>query len=77
MNILTGNLDSLFQSEIIDEACTAYSKLTNFKINEDEDISDYIIEYDYLYKRMINFDKLPDPVLTFKLLEGANLTDAN
>ena len=41
-----------------------------------EDINDYIIEYEYLYKRMTDFDmKLPDPVLTFKLLDGANLTD--
>ena len=50
MNILIEKLDTVFQSETIDEACNAYSKITNFKINEDEDISGYIIEYDYLYK---------------------------
>ena len=76
MNILIGKLDSVFQLETIDEAYNTYSKFINYKRNEDEDINDYTIEYEHLYKRMTDFDmKLPDPVLTFKLLDGANLTD--
>ena len=60
----------------MDEAYNTYSKFINYKRNKDEDINDYIIEYEHLYKRMTDFDmKLPDPVLTFKLLDGANLTD--
>ena len=48
----------------------------NYKRNDDEDISGYIIEYEHLHKQIIDFDmKLLDPVSTFKLIDGANLLD--
>ena len=76
MNILFGKLDIVFQSETIDEAYNTYSKFINYKQNEDEDINDYIIEYEHLYKGITDFDmKLTDPVLAFTLLDGAYLTD--
>ena len=41
MKIVIGKLDNVFHTETIDEACNAYSKFTNFKINEVKDISYY------------------------------------
>ena len=39
-------------------------------------MSDYLIEFEHLYKRMSDFVmKLPDPVLAFKLLDGSNISD--
>ena len=39
-------------------------------------MSDYNLEYEHLYQKMIQHDmKLPDEILTFKLLNGAQVTD--
>ena len=74
MDILTKKLDSIFQSEIIDSAYSTCSKFRNYKRNDNEDISDYIIEYE----QMTDFDmRLPDPVLTFKVFDDANLSNDN
>ena len=76
MDILIGKLDNIFQSQTTDEGYSTYSKFINYKRNDDEDISGYIIEYEHLHKQIIDFDmKLFDPVLTFKLIDGANLLD--
>ena len=76
MGILIGKLDNVFQSETIDEVYSTYSMFINHKRNNDEGISDYIIEYENFYKQMTDFDmKFSDPVLTFTLLDGENLSD--
>ena len=76
MDILIGKLDNIFQSQTTDEGYSTYSKFINYKRNDDEDISGYIIQYEHLHKQIIDFDmKLFDPVLTFKLIDGANLLD--
>ena len=39
-------------------------------------MSDYILEYEHLYQKMIHYDmKLPGAILTFKLLDGAQVKD--
>ena len=39
-------------------------------------MSDYILEYEHLYQKMIHHDmKLPGAILTFKLLDGAQVKD--
>ena len=76
MKLLIDKLDSIFQSETIDEAYSTYSKFINFSRKENIEMSDYIIEYEHLYKRMRDFEMiLPDAVLAFKLLDGANISD--
>ena len=76
MNTLLNKLDKVFQSETIDEAYNTYSCFINFNRHDDTDMNDYITEYEHLYKRMEDFDmKLPDAVLAFKLLDGANITE--
>ena len=64
MDILIGKLDYVFQSEKIDEACSTFSNFIKNKRNDDEDITDYVIECEHLYKQTIDFGlKLPNPVL--------------
>ena len=76
MNTLLSKLDKVFQSETIDEACNIYSCFINFSRHDDTDMNNYIIEYEHLYRRMEDFDmKLPDALLAFKLLDGANITE--
>ena len=48
MDTLIGKLDNVFQSETIDEGYSTYSKFINYKRNYDEDISDYITEFEHL-----------------------------
>ena len=39
-------------------------------------MSDYILEYEHLYQKMMHYDmKLPGAILTFKLLDGAQIKD--
>ena len=39
-------------------------------------MSDYILEYEHLYQKMMQHDKeLPDAILIFKLLDGAQVRD--
>ena len=76
MNTLLSKLDKVFQSETIDEVYNIYSCFIDFNRHDDTDMNDYIIEYEHIYKRMEDFDmKLPDAVLAFKLLDGANITE--
>ena len=39
-------------------------------------VTDYTVEFKHLYYKMTNHEmSIPNPVLTFKLLDGARLTD--
>ena len=39
-------------------------------------MTDYILEFEHLYSKMMEYEmKLPDAVLTFKLLDRAKITD--
>ena len=74
MTLLIEKLDSVFEREQIDEAYSVYSKFINMSRNESSDMSEYIVEFDHLYKRMTEFDmKVPDAILAFRLLDGANI----
>ena len=75
METLLNKLDSVFQSEAVDEAYNVYSMFINFSHAENVDIHEYILGYEHLYKKMEDFGiKLPDAVLVFKLLGGASLS---
>ena len=76
MELLIAKLDSVFQSKTVDKAYETYSKFINFLRQENNDMGGYIIELGHLYKHIRDFEmKLPDPVLAFKLLDGANIND--
>ena len=76
MNLLCEKLDKVLQSETIDKAYSTYSAFISFKRTDQMNMSYYILEYKHLYQKMIQQDmKLLDAILTFKLLDGAQVTD--
>ena len=76
MKLLFEKLDKVFQSEAVDIAYSTYSAFIFFKGTDQMSMSDDILEYEQLYQKMIQHDmKLPDAILTFKLLDGAQVTD--
>ena len=75
LNLLLKKLDKVFQDDNIDEVSNVYSSFTNLSKREDMSINEYIIEFEHLNNKMIPRQmKLPNKVLTFKLLDGANIT---
>ena len=76
LNLLLKKLDKVFQDDNIDEVSNVYSSFTNLSKREDMSINEYIIEFEHLNNKMIPRQmKLPNKVLTFKLLDGANITN--
>ena len=76
MKLLFEKLDKVFQSETVDRAYGTYSAFMFFKGTDQMSISDDILDYEQLYQKMIQHDmKLPDAILTFKLLDGAQVRD--
>lgn len=76
LNIVLEMLDAVFQSEETDNVYFAYSKIFNFKQQQNLSLNDAIIELENLnYKMKWNNMKLPDKVLDFKLLEGVSISE--
>ena len=74
VKIITDELDQIFLEESADECYRVYSNFINYKKSKEITISEYVLEFEHLYKNLIEYGmKLPDPVLTFKLLDGANI----
>ena len=75
MDKLLEALDSLFERDKIDLTYAAYVKFDSYKRDIDTPISEYIIEYERRYNQCKKYDMvLPDPVLSCKILDGANLS---
>ena len=76
LKLITDKLDKFFLEETADEAYKVYSYFINYNKIVEMTVSEYVLEFEHLYKRMIEHEMiLPDPVLTFKLLDGANITN--
>ncbi|XP_077971779.1 uncharacterized protein LOC144425883 [Styela clava] len=74
MTTLLESLDRVFKSDKVDDAYTAFN---SFNKSFNMDMKDYIIEFEHLYHKISEFDmKLPDAILTFKILDGANLSQS-
>ena len=74
VKIITDELDQIFLEESADESYRVYSNFINYKKSKEITISEYVLDFEHLYKNLIEYGmKLPDPVLTFKLLDGANI----
>ena len=69
-------LDEVFERDKIDQAYLVYSRFINFHKSDEMSMTDYIIEFEHLYHKMTNH-KMPllNTVLTFKLLDGAKLSE--
>ena len=73
---LLEKLDLVFKSRKNNDAYDAYSKFISFQKDQNVSMIDYIVEYKDLYHRMTQHEMvLPESVLVFKLLDGANLKD--
>ena len=73
MKILMNKLDSIFQNETTDEAYEAYIKFLNLTRKDHCDMSDYVLEFENLYKHGKEFRmNMLDPVLVFEHLDGPN-----
>ena len=53
MNLLFEKLDKVFPSETIVEAYSMYSAFISFKRTGQMNMSDYILEYEHLYQKMV------------------------
>lgn len=75
---LLAKLDEIFKKATVEETCAVYHNFESFKRGEQQSISDYIIEFERLYNKTRRFDVvLPEVVLAYKLLEGANLSQTD
>ena len=73
---ITYKFHKIFLQETADEAYKVYSDFINYSKTVEMTVSEYVLEFERSYKRMIEHEMiLPDPVLTFKLLDGANITN--
>ena len=75
LDLLLSKLDLVFQSETINEAYNIYTKFITFTRSDKMDMNEYILEYEHLNLKMAEHKmKLPDAVLTFKILDDARIT---
>ena len=71
---LIAKLDETFKSEKTQESYNVYVEFNKFFRTENMNINDYILEFEHLNDKMLQFNlKLPDNILCFKLLESASL----
>ena len=76
INTLFAKLNLVFKDETVDEANRTYSNFISFNKKDDMSMTDYILVLENLYQKMMQYEmKLPDAVLTFKLLDSADITD--
>ena len=75
-HILLEKLDTIFQSEEIEDVDHTYSKFSSCKQQPNMSMNDFIIEFENLNYKMDSHNmKLPDKVLAFKLLDGASVSE--
>ena len=73
---ITYTFHKIFLQETADEAYKVYSDFINYSKTVEMTVSEYVPEFERSYKRMIEHEMiLPDPVLTFKLLDGVSITN--
>ena len=67
-------MDNIFKKDELSEAYEVYADFDRYKRTEEISIEMYVMEFEKLYHRTKKFKmELPEAVLAFKLLEGANL----
>ena len=75
MKILLTKLDSVFQKDSIDLAYEAYTLFEECKRHESTSITNHIVEVEGKYDQIKKYKMvLPEPVLAFKLLDSAGLS---
>lgn len=75
LDTLITELDALFKKETVDLAYEAYSNFDKYRKTADVSMSEFILEYERRYSQCKKYDMaLPDAVLSFRLLDNADLT---
>ena len=75
VDTLIASLDTIFLKDKTDLAYSAYTKFDSFRKPESMSMADYIIEFERNYDQSKKHDMvLLDAVLSFKLLDSANLS---
>ena len=68
-------LDKIYKQDELSTAYEAYTSFDRFKKTSTMSMENYLIDFDKLYNRTRKYTMtLPEAVLAFKLLEGANLS---
>ena len=63
LNVLFAKLDLVYKEEAVDEAYNVYSKFINFSKSDEMNMTDYILEFEHLYNKMIEHEmKLPNSI---------------
>ena len=75
---LYSKLDLVFKEEENDELYMHYARLNNLKqIDKGLSMMDFIVEFEHLYDKVAEgIQNIPDPLVAFILLDGAQLTDS-
>ena len=74
-DIVIRNLDSVYlKDETIREFC-AFQEFHSYKRSSGENFSDFIVKWEHLYQKIVQFDmKLPEGVKAYFLLNAANMS---
>ena len=78
MSKLYAKLDELFKEDKGQATLNAYEKFEKFKRPAETSIGDYRVEFDRLVQQLKYYDiDLPEPVLAYRALKSANLSEEN
>ena len=78
MKKLYEKLDTLFMEDINQSAFRAYETFENYQRLPGTSLEDFLIEFGRLVTKLKDFNiLLPEPVLTFRALKSANITNDN
>ena len=78
MEQLYAKLDTLFQEDTTQSALAAYDKFEKYIRPSEMSITDYLIEFERMTAKLIVHKiTLPEPVLAYRALRSANLSDEN
>ena len=78
MTLMYEKLDTLFKEDTNQSAFIAYETFERYQRPSDMSVCDYLIEFDRLTAKLTDHSiKLPEPVLAYRALKSANLTQEN
>ena len=78
MTLLYDKLDTLFKEDKNQSAFIAYETFEKYQRPSDMSVCDYLIEFDRLTAKLKDYQiQLPEPVLAYRALKSANLTQEN
>ena len=69
-------LDDLFKEDKTQAALICYDKFERYSKPSEMSITDYLVEFERMTEKLKNYDiSLPEPVLAYRCLRSANLSD--